>query len=74
MSSVPIEAPKPKPAPQPPTQPQPSPVRQPPSTPTRVLPGSPRMASPARNINAGMVSRQLSTPQKQARDLLNVYT
>ena len=42
VSSVPIEAPKPKPAPQPPT---------------RVIQGSPRMSSPARNINAGMVSR-----------------
>ena len=72
VSAVPIEAPKPKPAPQPPTQPQPSPVRQPPGTPTRVMQGSPRMSSPARNINAGMVSRQLSTPQKQVCRTLSI--
>ena len=67
VSQVPIEAPKPKPLPpQPQPPPQPSPVRAAPSTPTRALPGSPqsRLSSPAR-LNAGLVSRQLSTPQKQ---------
>ena len=41
-------------------------MRAAPSTPTRALPGSPqsRLSSPAR-LNAGLVSRQLSTPQKQ---------
>ena len=61
-SAVPIEAPKPKPAP----APAPA-ARQPPSTPTRPNMGTPMgrgSPSPAK-LNAGGVSRQLSTPQKQ---------
>ena len=63
VSSVPVEAPKPKPPPQPVSQP--SPARQPPVTPTRPnLQNSPRLGtSPGR---LGLVSRQLHTPQKQA--------
>ena len=76
VSQIPIEAPKPKPPPQPAQAqppPQPSPVRQPPVTPNRGLPGSPqaRLSSPAR-INAGMVSRQLSTPTKHQQVIMNI--
>merc|ERR1712013_325743 len=63
VSTVPIEAPKPKPPP----PAAPSPVRQPPTTPTRGMPQSPGgvpRSSPAR-LNTGMVNRNLGTPQKQ---------